>query len=216
MAKTKHVLNVKLRSEGGSANARRLRREGLIPAVIYGCGTESKSVSVCAQEWEMLSRGELNMLTLKLEDGTETLALLKEVQTNFITLQTSHIDFMAVNPNEKIQAKVAIHAGHAAPAGEMFGGILDQMIHEVEVECLPADLPESIEVDVSGLNVGDVLHLEAIKAPAGVKILGHADQVIFAEVDPNASADAAAPADGATEPEIVGAKEKAEKAAAKE
>ena len=75
MAKTKHVLNVKLRSEGGSANARRLRREGLIPAVIYGCGTESKSVSVCAQEWEMLSRGELNMLTLKLEDGTETLAL---------------------------------------------------------------------------------------------------------------------------------------------
>lgn len=216
MAKTKHVLNVKLRSADGSASARRLRREGLIPAVVYGRGTESKSVSISAQEWEMLSRYELNMLTLKLEDGTETLALLKDVQTNFITLQTSHIDFMAVNQNEKIQAKVAIHAGHAAPAGEMFGGILDQMIHEVEVECLPADLPESIEVDVSGLNVGDVIHLSAITAPAGVKILGHADQVIFAEVDPNASEEAAAPADGATEPEIVGAKEKAEKAAAKE
>ena len=216
MAKTKHVLNVKLRTEEGSANARRLRRAGMIPAVIYGQGTESKSIAVCAQEWEMLSRNELNLLTLKFEDGSEVLALLKETQNDFIKLTTRHMDFMAVKQDAVIQAKVAIHAGHAAPAGEMFGGILDQMIHEVEVECLPADLPESIEVDVSALKVGDVMHLADIPAPEGVKILGHADQVIFAEVDPNATDDGAASEEGAAEPEIVGAKEKAEKAAAKE
>ena len=101
MAKTKHVVNVKLRSAEGSANARRLRREGLIPAVIYGCGTESKSVSVCAHEWEMLSICEQTALTLKMEDGSETQVIVKEIQTNFITLQTAHIDFVAVAATEE-------------------------------------------------------------------------------------------------------------------
>ena len=216
MAKTKHVLNVKLRSEGGSANARRLRREGLIPAVIYGCGTESKSVSVCAQEWEMLSRGELNMLTLKLEDGTETLALLKEVQTNFITLKTSHIDFMAVNQNEKIQAKVAIHAGHAAPAGEMYGGILDQMIHEVEVECLPGVLPEAIVADISGVELGAAFRVRDLVLPEGVAAKTHGDVTLFAVVDPAAVKEDLPAEAGANEPEVIGEKEKAERAAARE
>ena len=101
MAKTKHVVNVKLRSAEGSANARRLRREGLIPAVVYGCGTESKSVTVCAQEWEMLSIFEQDALTLKMEDGSETQVIVKEIQTNFITLQTAHIDFVAVAVTEE-------------------------------------------------------------------------------------------------------------------
>ena len=101
MAKTKHVLNVTLRSAEGSAGARRLRREGLIPAVIYGCGAESKCVSVCAHEWEMLSICEQTALTLKMEDGSETQVIVKEIQTNFITLQAAHIDFIVATGAEE-------------------------------------------------------------------------------------------------------------------
>ena len=119
-----------------------------------------------------------------------------------------------------ISAKVGIHAGHAAPAGASAGGILDQNIHEVEVECLPDDMPESIEVDVSALNIGDALHISEIPLPKGVKILNHPELVVFVVIDPNAQpeeapAEAAEGEEGAAaEPEIVGAKEKAEKAAA--
>ncbi len=216
MAKTKHVLNVALRTEKGSANARRLRNAGKIPAVVYSCGKEPRELTVDAQEWTLLSRNELNLITLKEADGKESLVLLKEVQNDFIKCCAMHLDFMEVRKDQKIQAKVALHAGHDAPAGAMFGGILEQNIHEVEVECLPDELPESIEVDVSKLNLGEALHIADIAESAGVKILNNDDVVAFVVIDPNASDDAAPAEAGANEPEIVGAKEKAEKAAAAE
>jgi len=220
MAKTKHVLNVTDRAAGGSAVARRLRKTGQIPAVVYTRGEEAKAISVPETEWEVLSRHDVNLITLKSADGKETLALIKEVQNDFIRNATMHLDFMAVRKDQVISAKVGIHAGHAAPAGASAGGILDQNIHEVEVECLPDDMPESIEVDVSALNVGDALHISEIPLPKGVKILNHPELVVFVVIDPNAQpeeapAEAAEGEEGAAaEPEIVGAKEKAEKAAA--
>ena len=220
MAKTKHVLNVAARTAGGSAAARRLRKTGQIPAVIYSRGQEPKQVSVSAQEWMLLSRHEINLITLKEENGAETLVLLKEIQNDFIHSGALHLDFMAIRKDQKISAKVVIHPGHAAPAGASQGGLLDQNVHEIEVECLPDDMPESIEVDVSAMNLGDLIHVGQIPLPAGVKVLTHADVVAFTLLDPNAQPEeeAAAPAEGdaAAEPEIVGAKEKAEKAAAAE
>ena len=220
MAKTKHVLNVTDRAAGGSAVARRLRKTGQIPAVVYTRGEEAKAISVSETEWEVLSRHDVNLITLKSADGKETLALIKEVQNDFIRNAAMHLDFMAVRKDQVISAKVGIHAGHAAPAGASAGGILDQNIHEVEVECLPDDMPESIEVDVSALNVGDALHISEIPLPKGVKILNHPELVVFVVIDPNAQpeevpAEAVEGEEGAAaEPEIVGAKEKAEKAAA--
>lgn len=219
MAKTKHVLNVAARTAGGSAAARRLRKTGQIPAVIYSRGQDPRQVSVSAQEWMLLSRHETHLITLKDEGGKETLALLKEVQNDFIHSGALHLDFMAIRKDQKITAKVGIHPGHAAPAGASMGGLLDQNVHEIEVECLPDDLPESIEVDVSAMNLGDLIHVSQIPLPEGVKVLTHADVVAFTLLDPNAQPEeeAAAPAaegEAAAEPEIVGAKEKAEKAAA--
>jgi len=128
---------------------------------------------------------------------------------------------MEVRKDQKIQAKVAVHPGHEAPAGAAVGGILDQNVHEVEVEWLPEDMPEMIEVDVSKLNIGEAIHISEIAAPAGVKILNHPEIVVFTVIDPNAQPEEEAPATAAegeepAEPEIVGAKEKAEKAAAAE
>ena len=220
MAKVKHVLNVQARTAGGTGDARRLRKTGLIPAIVYGKGIEPKCISVNATEWQLLSRNELNILSL-VEDGKETLVLLKEVQHDPIRNRTRHLDFQAIRMDQKIKAHVAVRPGHALPAGASAGGLLEQNLHEIEVESLPQDLPEEIIVDVSGMNLGDIIHVGDIAMPEGVTAVTHADIVLFTEVDENAAAAAeeeAAPAEGeeAAEPEVIAEKKTEERAAARD
>ena len=220
MAKVKHVLNVQARTAGGTGDARRLRKTGLIPAIVYGKGVEPKCISVNATEWQLLSRNELNILSL-VEDGKETLVLLKEVQHDPIRNRTRHLDFQAIRMDQKIKAHVAVRPGHALPAGASAGGLLEQNIHEIEVESLPQDLPEEIIVDVSGMNLGDMIHVGDIQMPEGVTAVTHADIVVFTEVDENAAAaeeEEAAPAEGeeAAEPEVIAEKKTEERAAARD
>ena len=220
MAKVKHVLNVQARTAGGTGDARRLRKTGLIPAIVYGKGIEPKCISVNATEWQLLSRNELNILSL-VEDGKETLVLLKEVQHDPIRNRTRHLDFQAIRMDQKIKAHVAVRPGHALPAGASAGGLLEQNLHEIEVESLPQDLPEEIIVDVSGMNLGDIIHVGDIARPEGVTAVTHAELVVFTEVDENAAAAAeeeAAPAEGeeAAEPEVIAEKKTEERAAARD
>ena len=219
MAKVKHVLNVQARTAGGTGDARRLRKTGLIPAIVYGKGIEPKCISVNATEWQLLSRNELNILSL-VEDGKETLVLLKEVQHDPIRNRTRHLDFQAIRMDQKIKAHVAVRPGHALPAGASAGGLLEQNLHEIEVESLPQDLPEEIIVDVSGMNLGDMIHVGDIAMPEGVTAVTHADIVVFTEVDENAAAaeEEAAPAEGeeAAEPEVIAEKKTEERAAARD
>lgn len=219
MAKVKHVLNVQARTAGTTNDARRLRKTGLIPAIVYGKGIEPKCISVNATEWQLLSRNELNILSL-VEDGKETLVLLKEVQHDPIKNRTRHLDFQAIRMDQKIKAHVAVRAGHALPAGASAGGLLEQNLHEIEVESLPQDLPEEIIVDVSGMNLGDIIHVGDIAMPEGVTAVTHADLVVFTEVDESAAEaeEEAAPAEGeeAAEPEVIAEKKTEERAAARE
>ena len=219
MAKVKHVLNVQARTAGGTGDARRLRKTGLIPAIVYGKGIEPKCISVNATEWQLLSRNELNILSL-VEDGKETLVLLKEVQHDPIRNRTRHLDFQAISMDQKIKAHVAVRPGHALPAGASAGGLLEQNIHEIEVESLPQDLPEEIIVDVSGMNLGDMIHVGDIQMPEGVVAVTHADIVVFTEVDESAAEaeEEAAPAEGeeAAEPEVIAEKKTEERAAARD
>lgn len=219
MAKVKHVLNVQARTAGGTGDARRLRKTGLIPAIVYGKGVEPKCISVDATEWQLLSRNELNILSL-VEDGKETLVLLKEVQHDPIRNRTRHLDFQAIRMDQKIKAHVAVRPGHALPVGASAGGLLEQNIHEIEVESLPQDLPEEIIVDVSGMNLGDMIHVGDIPMPEGVVAVTHADIVVFTEVDESAAEaeEEAAPAEGeeAAEPEVIAEKKTEERAAARD
>ncbi len=219
MAKVKHVLNVQARTAGTTNDARRLRKTGLIPAIVYGKGIEPKCISVNATEWQLLSRNELNILSL-VEDGKETLVLLKEVQHDPIRNRTRHLDFQAIRMDQKIKAHVAVRAGHALPAGASAGGLLEQNLHEIEVESLPQDLPEEIIVDVSGMNLGDIIHVGDIAMPEGVTAVTHADLVVFTEVDESAAEaeEEAAPAEGeeAAEPEVIAEKKTEERAAARD
>ena len=219
MAKVKHVLNVQARTAGGTGDARRLRKTGLIPAIVYGKGVEPKCISVNATEWQLLSRNELNILSL-VEDGKETLVLLKEVQHDPIRNRTRHLDFQAIRMDQKIKAHVAVRPGHALPAGASAGGLLEQNLHEIEVESLPQDLPEEIIVDVSAMNLGDMIHVGDIPMPEGVTAVTHADIVVFTEVDESAAEaeEEAAPAEGeeAAEPEVIAEKKTEERAAARD
>ena len=219
MAKVKHVLNVQARTAGGTGDARRLRKTGLIPAIVYGKGVEPKCISVNATEWGLLSRNELNILSL-VEDGKETLVLLKEVQHDPIRNRTRHLDIQAIRMDQKIKAHVAVRPGHALPAGASAGGLLEQNIHEIEVESLPQDLPEEIIVDVSAMNLGDMIHVGDIQMPEGVVAVTHADIVVFTEVDESAAEteEEAAPAEGeeAAEPEVIAEKKTEERAAARD
>ena len=219
MAKVKHVLNVQARTAGTTNDARRLRKTGLIPAIVYGKGIEPKCISVDATEWQLLSRNELNILSL-VEDGKETLVLLKEVQHDPIRNRTRHLDFQAIRMDQKIKAHVAVRPGHALPAGASAGGLLEQNLHEIEVESLPQDLPEEIIVDVSGMNLGDMIHVGDIPMPEGVTAVTHADIVVFTEVDESAAEaeEEAAPAEGeeAAEPEVIAEKKTEERAAARD
>ena len=220
MAKQKHVLNVVTRTGLGKGAVKRLRAEGNVPAVIYGHGAPAKTLYFSAAEWEVLQKFELNLLSLK-EGDNEMLALIKEVQNDFIRGKVKHVDFLEVNRNEKIRATVSVHAGHEAPAGAAAGGMLEQDIHELEVECLPDELPEFLEINVAALGLGEALHVSQIPAIEGVRILNDPELVVFHVVDPSTIVEeeetAAAPAEGeaAAEPEVIGEKERAAKAEAK-
>lgn len=221
MKKEKHVLNVQSRTLKGTDNARRLRKQGRIPAVIYSKGAESTLVSVDSREWDVLSRAELNLILLK-EGSKEKLVLLKEVQNDFIRNCASHLDFMEVSRDQKIVTKIPLHQSHEQPAGISAGGLLEQNLYEVEVECTPDTLPEHVEVNLAAMNVGDVFHVSDIQLPEGVRMVTPADLVAFAVIDATAipeeeTPEAAAEGEGAgTEPEVIGEKERAEKAAAAE
>ena len=220
MAKQKHVLNVVTRSELGKGAVNRLRKAGHIPAVVYSRGAAGKTIYFAAAEWEALQKFELNLIALK-EGDNEILALIKDVQNDFLRGKTSHVDFLEVRRDQVIKATVALHAGHTAPAGIAQGGLLEQFVHEIEVECLPDALPEAVEVDVSKLELDQALHVADLVLPDGVKAVSDGDIVVFHVVDPSKIEEdvpaPAAPAEGeAAEPELVGAKEKAEKAAAAE
>lgn len=222
MAKQKHVLNVVTRTDLGKGAMKRLRAAGNVPAVIYGHGGPAKTLYFSAADWEVLQKFELNLLSLK-EGDNEMLALIKEVQNDFIRGKVKHVDFLEVRKDEKIRATVAVHPGHDAPAGATQGGMLEQDIHELEVECLPDALPESLEISVAALGLGEALHVSQVRVPEGVRILNDPELVVFHVVDPSTiveeepaePAAAAAEGEAPAEPEVIGEKERAAKAEAK-
>jgi large subunit ribosomal protein L25 len=171
MAET--VLNVSLRERLGKGGARSLRRDSQIPAVVYGAELETCSLIVDPKELRqaLATESGLNtLMTLKGEgpfDGK--VVILKDMQEHPIRRDLVHVDFQAINLKEKILVLVPIQT-IGKSEGEKEGGQLQMVRHELEVYCLPTAIPQSIEVDVTAMNIGDVLHVEDIPVPEGVEI----------------------------------------------
>lgn len=165
-------MNVQARHEAGKGIARSLRRQGMIPGVVYGKGLEPCPISVTPKELENAIATEAGWNTLITLRGEGAFAgrtvILKDTQVDAIRRDILHADFQTIDRSTKIYVMVPVHA-IGKSAGEKAGGHLQVVRHELEVACLPEAIPSAIEVDVTLLNVGDVLHVEDIVLPAGVE-----------------------------------------------
>ncbi|MDR1251295.1 MAG: 50S ribosomal protein L25 [Treponema sp.] len=192
------VLSARNRQKAGSAESRRLRRSGRIPAVLYGRSGQAIAIDLDAQEFMRRVRNISESTIVKVEaDGKSYDAFVKDTQRNIIDGNILHVDFYEVESGVVLRAKVSLHL-NGNPIGVREGGILENPLHEIEVECLPGNLPERIEVDISGLKVNQSLHVRDIPLGEGVKLLSGADQVVAlvkfakAEAVPAAEAEVAA------------------------
>ena len=213
-------LSARARTFVGGSVANKLKREGLIPAVIYGGKEDSLPLQVGARDISNVlsrARGENILVELEIENAGKTtsrMALIQEVQHAPLSGGIVHVDFHAVNMNEVLHTSVPIEARGEPEGVKSFGGILEQSLRSLEIECLPKDLPEVFHIDGSGLNIGDSIHVKDIVLPDGVKALEDADLTVFLVAAPavvEVETPAAAAAAPAAEPEVI--KEKKEEAA---
>lgn len=183
MAGERVKLVVQNRSVLGSAEARRLRRQGLVPGVLYG---RDEPVAITIPEralrTALTSKGGLNaVLDVVVEGGKAHSSVLKEYQQDPVRGVITHVDLQEVRLDQPIHATVPVSlVGEAAGTKE--GGVLSQVTVELNVEALPMDVPEHIDVDVSAIGIGDSLRLEAVAAPEGVTFLDDADETVIATV----------------------------------
>ncbi len=189
----------------GTGASRRLRNAGKVPAVVYGADKPATSIELDHNALVQQLRKEAfhaSILTLNL-DGSKEQVLLRDVQSHPWKKLIIHVDFLRVDPNKSVHIKVPVHFlnGELAPGVKLTGGNITHILNEVEVTCLPKDLPEFIEVDLSSLAAGQTLHLSEVKLPEGVAFFSlsrGADQAIAACVVPRGSAEEeATPAAGA-------------------
>jgi large subunit ribosomal protein L25 len=188
-----NALAAEVRSGTGKGVARKLRVEGRIPAVIYGKGRESRAVSVDARALERLlqaSGAGLNtLIDLQLDGGTQVV-LVKELQREPVRGGTLHADFYAVDLTRTVEVSVPLDfVGKAR--GIEYGGILDLPLREVLLECLPRAIPDQIEVDVSGLDMGQSLHVRDLVLPEGVTVKSDPDLAVATVVAPRAEEEVA-------------------------
>lgn len=169
-----NVVNIEVRSKTGKGISRQLRREGLIPAVIYGKGIDSVAVSLNPKE--LLSAvaaggGKNTLLTLKGGGSLDgNVAIVTDMYINPLKGVLGHVDLHRVNLAEKVRVEVKLNLiGNAAGVKE--GGLLDFSAHTIEIECLPTHIPEHIDVDITELGFGQSIHVGDLKVPAGVKVL---------------------------------------------
>ncbi|HZT82172.1 MAG TPA: 50S ribosomal protein L25 [Gemmataceae bacterium] len=203
-------LTTQPREGRGSREARRLRQKGLIPAVLYGHKEETVALALPGEELEKVIRHGTHVLDLKTNRGVEK-ALIKEVQWDYLGKEILHVDFARVAADERVSVSVPIELRGIA-IGTTHGGILEQPLHTVTVECLAIAVPGSIRVNVAELDVGQAIHVRQLQLPPDVKALADPEAIVVHVVAPAAAPEAAAapPAEGGAEPEVISRKEKEE------
>jgi large subunit ribosomal protein L25 len=197
-ASTQFEVIAQLRTEQGRGPNRRLRQQGKIPAVLYGASKETVTLTLMANELYKQLKNESfysKILIINI-DGQAEQAILKDLHRHPSTSFVLHADFQLVSETEKLYIEIPIHFVHEdhCPGIKEGGGILSRQMTEVEIRCLPKDLPEFIEVDLSQLQLNDVVHLSDLKLPAGVEIValiqgGEYDSTVAAIQSPRSEAD---------------------------
>ena len=206
------ALTIRKREGVGKGPARRLRRAGEVPAILYG-GAQPVKITVAPRDIYRLihgHEGSTQLLSVSFADtGESRMAIIRDLQYDPVSENLIHVDLQEVAMDRAIQVSVAVHhVGEAVGVKETFG-ILEMILREVQVSCLPGNIPAVLDADVSGLHIGDVLTVKDLKAPEGVRILNDPNQAVATVAPPaaeEAAAPSAAPAEAvatAAEPEVL-------------
>lgn len=200
MAK-KYALTAEKRDRAGKGVARALRREKKIPAVIYGDNKEPVTISLNEKEVNLeYHRGFMFTHLCDLDvAGTKQLCIARDVQTHPVTDRIEHADFLRVTPKTKITVDVPVHfINHESSPGLKAGGVLNVVSHELEVVCSATDIPDKIEVDLKGIEIGDSIRMDKVKLPAGTEAKADDPEYVVATIIPPKNAKADEDADAAT------------------
>jgi len=186
------TLEVTLRGKSGKTGARKTRNEGNVPGVLYGKGLEPVSITVnpaALKQALSTEAGENTLLDVNYKDGDKTvsrLSILSDAQYDFLTNKPLHFDFHALDVNKKITVNVPVKITGKAK-GVKEGGILEEILREIPVECLPKDIPNSFEVDVTDLEIGHSIHVEVLKTSDQITLLKDDSEAIVTILAPKLS-----------------------------
>jgi large subunit ribosomal protein L25 len=216
------TLEVSRREQAGKSIARKLRAEGRVPAVVYGAHKEPVAISVDRKAvTDLISKSEhgvRSIFLLKMAGSDQQRhAMIKDMQINPLNRKMEHIDFVRVLMDEVVRVTVPVHVTGTAP-GVKAGGMLDTQIRDLHIECLPNAIPDSIEVDISGLEMHTFIRVSELKLPEGVKVLDDPERVVVGVTHIKAEVVEAAPVDAAAvpvEPEVITKGKKVEEEDAK-
>ena len=187
------VVNAKKRELKGTGASRRLRRAGSVPAIVYGAGQDAQQITLYHNEIYHLLRKEAfhsSVLTMDVE-GEKGPVVLRDTQWHPYKQQVVHVDFQRIKAGEKIHLKVPLHFinDDVAPGVKLQDGVITHVMTEIEVICLPSQLPEYIEVDLKAMETGDSIHISQLSLPEGVEVASHTeeDPVVVSCVAPRVS-----------------------------
>jgi large subunit ribosomal protein L25 len=185
MAQDRATLKVSPRETFGSRATRRLRREGMVPGVVYGQGGEARPFQVPARDLRVLLSEGHTLLDLEL-DGSKAPVVIKEQQNHPVRGDVLHLDCLEVRLDEEIQSEVAVELEGADQApGVREGGVLEHVTREITVEALPTEIPEQITVDVSQMEINDTINLDTVPIPSGVKLMAEEpEEITIATLSP--------------------------------
>ena len=209
-------ISAQTRTGIGRSAVNEIKKQGFVPAVVYGGKDAPQPLALNAREIHNLlshATSEHLLVDLEINDGgskTNRLALIQEVQHHPLKRTVLHVDFHAVKADEKLHAEIPVLTFGEPSGVKNFGGILEISLHSLEVECLPKDLPEVIRIDVSALNVGEAIHVKQIQLPEGVTAKADGDLTVVRVAAPKVEIEPVAAATVA-EPEVL--KEKKEEGA---
>lgn len=203
MAKEARLV-VEKREKLGSAECRRLRSRGLIPGSVYGHGMDPVPVRVSEEILRPIVQSGTHVVDVELDGETEK-AIIREVQWDYLGSQIQHFDLMRVSRDERVHLHVPVELKGTAPGALGGSGVLEQPVHEVEIECPATQIPDSLVARIGSLEVGQALHVRDLEIPDGVKVLTPADIVVVHVVQVSHEVPLAAEAAPA-EPEVIGRK----------
>jgi large subunit ribosomal protein L25 len=197
------TLSAKIRQERGTHAVRRMRREGFVPAVLYGHGQDTVHLALAADQVRQLIQHGSKLVDFK-GDLAES-ALIREVQWDTFGAEVLHVDFTRVIAGELVEIKVAIVLRGEA-VGSRAGGIIEHILHEVEIECPVSSLPDRLELNINTLEVGQSLHASDLPLPEGAKLLTDPERMVVHCVLPEAAPEEVPAVIEAGEPEVIGRK----------